>query len=224
MVGGVWKYLAATWSQSTILKFTEEDTVKTTLTLMNEKKVGSILDARRQDDFIVDIATDASFAPGGDRSRSGIAIKVGNHIAHRATNRQTITAISSCEAELNATVVGIKIGVAVRDTLDEMVNGPKSDQKEFLINHGVQDHDRQPVLIRLRGDNLAALRSIVTEISSWRSRHYANRAGWVRDMVENERIQVVHEKGTWLVSDALTKILDRVKLGEARQRLGMITL
>ena len=83
--------------------------------------------------IVVDVATDASSAPGGDRSRSGIVVKVGNHIVHWATNRQTITAISSFEAELNATMVGIKIGIAIRDTLDEMVNGPKSDVNEFSM-------------------------------------------------------------------------------------------
>ena len=49
------------------------------------------------------------------------------------------------------------------------------------------------------------------------------RAGWVRDILtEEEEVELKHRKGTELVSDALTKTLDRVKLGEARDRLGLI--
>ena len=118
------------------------------------------------------------------------------------------------------------MAIAIRDTLDDLLNGPVSvtagsvDDQPSKLREGL--HHRVP--IRLRGDNLAALKSIVKEVTSWRSRHYAIRAGWIRDMVMTEDIVVVHEKGTWLVSDALTKVLDRVKLADARKRLGMIIL
>ena len=127
---------------------------------------------------------------------------------------------------MNATVTGVKMAIAIRDTLDDLLNGPVSvtagsvDDLPSKIREGL--HHRVP--IRLRGDNLAALKSIVKEVTSWRSRHYAIRSGWIRDMVMTEDIVVVHEKGTWLVSDALTKVLDRVKLADARKRLGMLIL
>ena len=43
-----------------------------------------------------------------------------------------------------------------------------------------------------------------------------------RDILTKEKVELKHRKGTELVSDALTKTLDRVKLGEARDRLGLI--
>ena len=46
-------------------------------------------------------------------------------------------------------------------------------------------------------------------------------AVWIRDMVEFEAIGVSHISGKVLDTDALTKVLDRSELGEARCRLGL---
>ena len=73
--------------------------------------------------------------------------------------------------------------------------------------------------MQLRGDNYATLHSITNEVTSWRNRHYAIRAAGTRDLIKEEDIEVQHEKGTELVSDALTKVLDKVKLHEAQKRL-----
>ena len=48
------------------------------------------------------------------------------------------------------------------------------------------------------------------------------RAAWIRDMVVEEECEVRHVRGTDLVSDALTKVLDRIKLSEARERLRLV--
>ena len=50
------------------------------------------------------------------------------------------------------------------------------------------------------------------------------RAAWARDVIEEEKIIVAHRSGKELVSDALTKVLEKQKLMEARQRLGMAAL
>ena len=110
-------------------------------------------------------------------------------------------AISSCESEINASVTGLKLGLAIRDLLEEALPGK--------------------IPTKLFGDNTAAIKSILTQITSWRTRHYAMRASWFRDMMSREDVQLQHRKGTELVSDALTKILDRQKLQEARLRLGL---
>jgi hypothetical protein len=76
--------------------------------------------------------------------------------------------------------------------------------------------------LRMFGDNQAALQTIKTKVTSWRTRHYAMRAAWIRDMVVEEECEVQHVRGSSLVSDALTKVLDRIKLGEARDRLRLV--
>ena len=119
------------------------------------------------------------------------------------STKQSIVAISSCESEINATMTGLKLGLAVRQLLEDIT--------------GLH------VTARLYGDNMAAIRSILTQVTSWRTRHYGMRASWIRDMVSEECVELTHRKGTELVSDALTKVLDRVKLTEARARLGLVS-
>ena len=47
------------------------------------------------------------------------------------------------------------------------------------------------------------------------------RATWVRDWIKEEDIEVYHKKGTELTADALTKVLDKTKLEQARGRLSL---
>ena len=149
----------------------------------------------------LEITTDASLAPGGDRSRTGVVVSVNGVVLCWQSTRQSIVAISSCESEINASMTGLKLGLAIRELLEEALQ------------------DKVPV--KLFGDNMAAIKSIMTQVTSWRTRHYAMRASWIRDMISKEEVQLQHRKGTELVSDALTKILDKQRLIMARERLGL---
>ena len=85
----------------------------------------------------------------------------------------------------------------------------------------VEEATRGEIKTFLIGDNLAAIRKLQMEITNWRTRHFAVRAGFLRGYLKLTGIDINHRKGTELVSDALTKVLDRLKLTEARQRLGL---
>ena len=76
--------------------------------------------------------------------------------------------------------------------------------------------------MRMFGDNQAALTTIMTKVTSWKTRHYAIRAAWIRDMVDEERCEVMHVPDKTVMSDALTKVLERLKLAEARERLQLV--
>ena len=78
-----------------------------------------------------------------------------------------------------------------------------------------------PVSLKRKGGNLATWRTMQTEVTSWRTHHYAMDVAWIRDMVEEEAINVSHISGKVLVADALTKVLDRSKLEEARWHVGL---
>ena len=130
---GCWKYLAMTWNE-----------------VVKVEPKGSWGDLR------LEIAYDASFAPGGDRSRSGVVILLNGQVVHHASNKQSLTSVSSCEAEINAGVMGLKLGLAIRNVVEEA--------------------SRRDVAISLVGDNTAAVQSITTEVTSWRNKHYAMRA------------------------------------------------
>ena len=120
---------------------------------------------------------------------------------HWHSGKQGLTAMSTCESEIEAAHVGMKIGMAIKALVEEAICGKV---KTVLI-----------------GDNQAAIRKLQTEITNWRTRHFAIRAGWLRDHPKESGIEIEHRKGTLLVSDALTKVLDKIKLSEARLRLGL---
>ena len=65
MTNGIWKYLGATWMEGLVLKSSSE--------------------GEGSSKWVLDVATDASQSPGGDRSRSGIVIQLNGMIAHCAS-------------------------------------------------------------------------------------------------------------------------------------------
>ena len=48
------------------------------------------------------------------------------------------------------------------------------------------------------------------------------RASWLRDVITEEQCELQHVSGKHLFSDALTKVLEKVKLAEARDRLQLV--
>eukprot|EP00975_Prorocentrum_lima_P071568 12938445-Prorocentrum_lima.AAC.1 len=55
---------------------------------------------------MIEISAYASSAPGGERSITGVVVKVYGVIVHGASVKHTLTALSLCEAELVAAVTG----------------------------------------------------------------------------------------------------------------------
>ena len=120
----------------------------------------------------VRIAADASFAPGGDRSRTGAVILVSGVIVHWLSQRQTEAAASAHEAELTAAKMGSTVGLTIIRLVTELLNEPQNAE------------------LKLDQDNKGTIRSILYDVTSWRTRHYADKAAWLRDVIMAEGIQV----------------------------------
>ena len=73
----------------------------------------------------------------------------------------------------------------------------------------------------MEGDNAGAVRSLQHECTTWRTRHYAGDASWIRDKLEEEEIDLHHRPGKELIADGLTKILPRQLLEQFRRRVAM---
>ena len=116
-----------------------------------------------------------------------------------------MTALSSCEAELDAAILGIKHTKGIVEAMADM--NPSTQVRQCL-----------------RMDNAAAIKSVQHVMTSWRNRHFAIRAAWIRDELATGGVEVSHKPGKELEADALTKVLDRVKLSEMRERLGLAAL
>ena len=149
------------------------------------------------------IASDASFSPGGGKSRTGVVIMVNGMIVHWTTTRQDRTALSTCESEILAHRTGVQLGLCVRDLVKEA-----TDEK---------------IEVKMEGDNAGAVRSVQNEITTWRTRHYAGDASWIRDKLDEEQIDLYHRPGKELIADGLTKILPRELLEQFKQRAAILS-
>eukprot|EP00975_Prorocentrum_lima_P037570 7901825-Prorocentrum_lima.AAC.1 len=69
-----------------------------------------------EEDTKIEISADASFAPGGERSITGVVavVRLFGVVVHWA--------LSSCEAELISAVTGVKEGLGVRQLLKELLD------------------------------------------------------------------------------------------------------
>eukprot|EP00975_Prorocentrum_lima_P005598 1215130-Prorocentrum_lima.AAC.1 len=65
-------------------------------------------------------------------------------------------------------------------------------------------------------DNELCIITRTTAVSSLRSRHYALRAAWIRDMIIQEGVLVKYQPGKSIIAYGLTKVLHKEKLKEAR--------
>ena len=120
-------------------------------------------------------------------------------IVHWCSCRQSLSSTATHEAELNGAVTGVKLGISLRNIVQE------------LLEH--------PVTMKLDQDNQGTIRSIIYEVTPWRTRHYASRASWIRDSIQEEGIQVEHVPGVDIIADPLTKVLPKIKLIKSWEKL-----
>ena len=137
---GVWRYLRATvWSEM----------------IHNE---GGSLDIYAE--------SDASLAPSGSRSRTGLVISVGHNLVLWKSCRQCFTAYSTCEAETDTCATALHEACKIAGMI-KAVTG------------------YTPKLV-FAGDNSAAVTSITKQDFNpltWWTRQFAMRCSWIRDMI-----------------------------------------
>ena len=73
----------------------------------------------------------------------------------------------------------------------------------------------------MEGDNYAAIRTLQSEVTSWRTRHFAIDATWIRDLMKAEDINIIHRPGKELIADGMTKLLHKVQLGDFRKNMAL---
>ena len=102
ITANVWQYLAMTWNEVTVVRPVMKGGKPT-----------------------MEIVTDASLAPEGDKSRTGVVITLNDVVVHWQSSRQSIVSISSCESEINASMTGLKLGMSIRQMVEDSL-GQKS--------------------------------------------------------------------------------------------------
>ena len=146
---------------------------------------------------------DASFAPGGGRSRSGILVLLVDQKTNRASlllwqsRRQTLTALSAPEAEV----------VALSEALM-----PAAVIHESCCDIGLQVGQSPQVLVVVKTDSQVTLTQLRNESVTTRSRPLANKFNYARDMchgtsIHPASVKAIFEPGKSQKTDGLTKVL-----------------
>ena len=134
----------------------------------------------------MEVLVDASFAPEDQHSISGLVVLYAGSPIQWDSHKQTLIALSTAEAELNALLEGLAAGRSVRSLLYQL----------------------QPIVdFDLFNDNRAAIILAGGQGGGWRTRHLRIRANCLAEAIKEKEVDLSHRSGTKLWADSLTKCL-----------------
>ena len=152
---------------------------------------------RDEEESLLTVYSDASYAPGGGRSFGCVMAQVaGMPVCWRASKQPIIT-LSVAEAELYEAVSSVQLGLGVLAMLNELGEKP---------------------VMRLKIDNAAAQGLATESPGSWKTRHLRLRARFLRQEVAAQRLIILHVPGDQQKADLGTKSFDVPKF---RSLLGL---
>ena len=149
---------------------------------------------------LLECFTDASFAPYGSKSYTGIAIRHSGCLVLWRAAKQNLVTLSSSESELVAATEGVVLTTGVREILQQ-VSGQK------LTIHLLVDNTAALQLLQGRGAN--------------RTRHLRIRSSFVKEKVDQSEVVLRHVPGEHQQADLFTKILPGPRLQYLRSMVGM---
>ena len=144
--------------------------------------------------------TDASWSPEGDYSHQAVAIYYDTNLVAWQSQRQSLVALSSAEAELIASVWGNRLALSLYGQLMEMVLA-KPTYITYCDNAAVVQLTQQ----------LSA--------SKTRTRHLSMRASWLHHLVQRENVSMQFVPTSYQKADILTKGLQAYSHELAREGL-----
>ena len=157
----------------------------------------------QQPDFFHGFA-DAAYANAEKYSTSGYVFIAGNGAITWSSRRQSISALSSTEAEYVAISEAAREACWLRNVYTEL----------GLLQEDV------PTLIK--GDNEGALAMVRNPQFHKRTKHIAIRWHWVRELAEDNTIRVESVRDLDQTADILTKPLPRPKHSKHVGEMGMV--
>ena len=148
--------------------------------------------------------SDSDFA--GDvedrKCTTGVVYFLGNSLVTWASQKQKIVALSSCEAEYVAAAAACQGVWLSRLTADIM--GTKEATVKLLM------------------DNMSAIALSRNPVHHDRSKHIDTKYHFIRECIEEGKMEVDHVGTVGQLADIFTKSLGRVKFVELRSALGVV--
>ena len=163
--------------------------------------------------LILNVYVDASFASGGGRSRSGLAMYLVNptngkeSVIQWASRRQTSMATSAPEAEVSAMAEGFAASIFLFDTLSEI---------------GLVSGSGPSSIMSMKTDSAVALKQLGTQSVTVRTRTAAQKLNYLRELIyDDPQIEPIYISGDSQRADGLTKILSGSALRECQEGLNL---
>ena len=164
--------------------------------------------------LVLNVYVDASFASGGGRSRSGLAMYLVNPVngteslTQWASRRQTSMATSAPEAEVSAMAEGYATSIFLFDTLSEL---------------GLVSGSGPSALMSMKTDSAVALKQLGTQSVTVRTRTAAQKLNYLRELIyENPQVEPIYISGDSQRADGLTKILSGKSLSDSQESLNLL--
>jgi hypothetical protein len=149
--------------------------------------------------------SDSDFA--GDvedrRSTSGAVYFLGKSLVTWSSQKQKIVALSSCEAEYVAAAAAACQGIWLSQLIADML-GTKEATVKLLM------------------DNMSAIALSKNPVHHERSKHIDTKYHFLRECMEDGKVEVDHIGTAEQLADIFTKSLGRVKFIELRSALGVV--
>uniref|UniRef100_A0A453EDK9 Reverse transcriptase Ty1/copia-type domain-containing protein n=1 Tax=Aegilops tauschii subsp. strangulata TaxID=200361 RepID=A0A453EDK9_AEGTS len=136
------------------------------------------------------------------KSTSGVAYFLGRNIVSWLSQKQKVVALSSCEAEYIAAATAAGQGVWLERLLGDLT-------------------EKEPEGVVLYVDNKSTIALCKNPVHHDRSKHIDIRYHYIRDCVEEGKIEVNYICTDDQLADILTKSLGRQKFTEMRGRIGV---
>jgi hypothetical protein len=137
------------------------------------------------------------------RSTTGVVFFLGSSAVTWTSQKQKVVALSSCEAEYVAAASGACQGVWLCRLLGELISDA-------------------PLKAKLRVDNMSAIALSKNPVHHDRSKHIDVKYHFLRECIEDGKVEIDHVSTDGQLADMLTKALGRVKFIEMRLRLGVM--
>ena len=148
------------------------------------------------------IVTDASLAPGGGKSHEGVTVFHGPNLISWRSGKQSLTALSSCEAELVGMVAGVQHGINLMLSLGEITQAEPTT--------------------RILCDNAAAISMVQQGPNAvFKTRFISMRGHFIHDLMGAGLVTVEYVPSQENPADALTKGLSSAVHRKARSLLCM---
>lgn len=139
------------------------------------------------------------------KSMTGVIFFLGKSPVSWQTQKQRVVALSSCEAEYMAATAVACQGIWLGRLLGEMLNKEAARPKLFI-------------------DNKSAISLAKNPVFHDRSKHIEIRYHFIRECVEQGRVDIDYVRTSDQLADTLTKALGRLAFQELRRRIGMVEI